>query len=137
MARTVLLLLALLVIAITLAGVYYAHQSYRTTITVKAIGGQEKDGLYVLYVQEIVNYGPFGGEKPLADAPIWLYSGTAQNHTFYALNITNGSGIATFYVKPGQYYILFNTFKIGYEVQVNGNTMVVLNVAYLDRRFAP
>ena len=137
MDRRVFLVLALLVIIATFGGVYYAHEIYRTTITVTTISTQEKDGYYVLYVKEVVNYGPFGGEKPLAQAPVWLYVGTSEHHTFYAMNLTNGSGIAVFYVKPGTYYILFNTFKMGYQVQVNGSVMVTLNVAYLDKRFVP
>ncbi|MGC9106308.1 MAG: hypothetical protein ACP5HQ_07820 [Thermoprotei archaeon] len=88
-------------------------------------------------MKEVVNYGWFGGEQPLSDAPVWLYVGTASNHTFYAMNFTNASGVATFYVKPGTYYVLFNTFKMGYQVQVDGNVLVTLNVAYLDKRFVP
>ena len=135
--KTLILALMGLVLILTLAGVYVAHESYRTTITYEVLGGNEVNGTYVLYVKEIVNYGPFGGQQPLANASVWLYSGTAENHTFYAINWTNGSGVAVFHVKPGTYYVLFNTFKIGYQVDVNGNTLVVLNVAYLDKRFAP
>jgi len=67
--KTLILALMGLVLILTLAGVYVAHESYKTTITYEVLGGNEVNGTYVLYVKEIVNYGPFGGQQPPLTPP--------------------------------------------------------------------
>ncbi|AAY80939.1 hypothetical protein [Sulfolobus acidocaldarius] len=127
MNKRLYLVLAIIVILITAVGVYASESSYKTTIQVNNLGGSTVDGKYVLEVQVIVNYGPFGGSQPLASAPIWLY----YNGKYLNQTSTNNQGIAIFYVQPGNYTVFFTTFKLTKSITVNGNTEVTLNYAYL------
>lgn len=129
MNHNIYLVLALIVIIITAVGVYVTNSSYKTVIYVNNLGGNAlPNGDYKLVVKILVNYGPLGGgSKPLGSANIWLY----YNGKYLNQTLTNSSGIAVFYVKPGNYTLLFTIFHIEKDVQVNGNTEVVLDYAYL------
>jgi len=126
MNKNIYLALAIIVIILTAVGVY-AFSSYKTTITVKDLGGAPVNGNYKLVVKIYVNYGPFGGTQPLSSADVWLY----LNGKFYNQTLTNSQGEAIFYVPPGNYTILFTVFHITKSVTVNSNTEVILDYAYL------
>ena len=129
MNHNIYLALAIVVIILTAIGVYVTETSYKTTITVQSLGGTAlPNGEYKLVVKILVNYGPFGGgSRPLASADVWLY----YNGKFLNQTLTNSDGIAVFYVKPGTYTILFTVFHLTKTVNVNGNTEVILDYAYL------
>ena len=126
MNKNIYLVLALIVIILTALGVY-ALSSYKTTITIKNLGGTAIDGKYELIVKIYVNYGPFGGTQPLSSADVWLY----LNGKFYNQTLTNNQGEAIFYIPAGNYTILFTVFHITKTVTVDSNTEVILSYAYL------
>ena len=129
MGNSIYLVLALIVIILTAIGVYVTNNSYKTVIYSQNLGGAPlPNGEYKLVVKILVNYGPFGGgSRPLGSADIWLY----YNGKFLNQTLTNSSGVAVFYVKPGGYTLLFTVFHITKNINVNGNTEVILDYAYL------
>ncbi|BCU67389.1 hypothetical protein HS7_08260 [Sulfolobales archaeon HS-7] len=126
MRREVYLILAILVILLTLGGVYLAS-SYRTNITYSQVGSSSVDGKYVLYVKIIMNYGPFGGSSPLDDAEIWIY----HNGMFYSQGYTNGSGVVQFTLPPGTYTVRILPLRMEENISLNGDCVLTVNYAYL------
>ncbi len=126
MNKALLLGLGVLVLVLTFAGVYLAS-SYKTTLTVSTISTTPSNGEYVLEVKVIMNYGPFGGESPLANAVVWV-KGT--NGSFYQ-NYTGSNGVATFYLPPGEYTVQITQLHYTINVELNADKEITLNYAYL------
>lgn len=124
--RYLILGLAVIVIILMAVGLV-AAAGYKTKISVISLGGQPVDGKYKLMVKVILNYGYFGGEKALSNGVIYLY----RDGTFYNWTFTNASGVAVFYVPPGNYTVLSTTLKIKTVVIVSSNEEVIFNYAYL------
>ncbi|AKA73984.1 hypothetical protein SULI_08710 [Saccharolobus solfataricus] len=131
MNRQILLALALLVIVVMAIGVYEGNK-YRTEISTVALGSQQTDGMYMLKVNVIMNYGPFGGKSPLSNAVIWVYKYNGTTYSFYTYNFTNSQGIASFNLPAGQYKILVTQLRLTYIVNLNQNEEVIINYAYLN-----
>ncbi|QGA54605.1 hypothetical protein GFS03_08500 [Sulfolobus sp. E5-1-F] len=131
MNRQILLALAVLVIIVMAIGVYEGHK-YKTEINTIALGNQQIDGMYVLKVKVLMNYGLFGGESPLANAVIWIYKYNGTTYLFYTYNFTDSQGIASFSLPAGQYKILVTQLHLTYIVNLNQNEEVIINYAYLN-----
>ncbi|MCY0859007.1 MAG: hypothetical protein OWQ54_01105 [Sulfolobaceae archaeon] len=121
-------ILGLAVIVIILIGLgIVATASYKTRIYTEDLGGQPHNGKYELAVKIIINYGYFGGKQPLSQGVVYLY----RDGVFYNWTFTNSSGVAVFYVPPGNYTVLSTTLKIKTNVIVNSNEEVIFDYAYL------
>ncbi|WP_338600413.1 hypothetical protein V6M85_11925 [Sulfolobus tengchongensis] len=131
MNKQILLALAVIVIIIMAIGVYEGHK-YKTEINTITLGGSQNNGLYTLKVNVIMNYGPFGGKSPLANAVIWVYKYNGTTYSFYTYNFTNAQGVAMFNLPMGQYKILVTQLHLTYDVNLNQNEEVIISYAYLN-----
>ncbi len=126
MNKTILLALGVIILILTFAGVYLAS-SYKTSYSISTFSAQEVNGKYILKVQVIMNYGPFGGKSPLQDATIWV-----KNQNSFYQNFTNSQGIAEFYLPAGNYSVevtQLNHYTL--HVNINSDTMISISYAYL------
>ncbi|MDT7861678.1 MAG: hypothetical protein RRA45_05650 [Saccharolobus sp.] len=131
MNRQILLALAVMVIVLMAIGMYEGLK-YKTEIYVNNLGDSQTNGLYTLKVDVIINYGPFGGKSPLASAVIWVYKYNGSTYSFYTYNFTDGNGIATFNLPPGQYKILVTQLHLTYTINLNQNKEIIIEYAYLN-----
>ncbi|QKQ99633.1 hypothetical protein GWK48_03805 [Metallosphaera tengchongensis] len=125
MRKQLLLVLALIVLVLTMAGVVLAS-SYRTTLVISK-SGTSSDSEYTLQVKVLMNYGPFGGEQPLNDGIVQVYGPNGQ---FYR-NFTNANGIVTFVLPAGEYKVDVASLHYTFNVDLNQNVEATLSYAYL------
>jgi hypothetical protein len=126
--RSIFLGLIGAIIIIAIVGVVVAS-SYRTNVEIIKLNENSINGKYLLQVQVFVNYGLFGGSKPLQGTIIWIF----KDNKFYSMNFTNNNGIAEFYLPPGNYsiyFVQFNYYVKNVIIEKSG-LKVILNYAYL------
>ncbi|EZQ04861.1 hypothetical protein CM19_07720 [Candidatus Acidianus copahuensis] len=126
MNKRLLLVLGIVILVITIAGVFLAS-NYKTRVYVSAVPGVSVNGKYPLTVKVIMNYGPFGGQSPLSDAVVQIYAG---GH-FLEENFTNSSGEITFYLPKGSYEVIVTQLHYSVNVNLNTGKVIEVNYAYL------